>query len=293
MHMKGFLLLLIGIAAFAAVDDYTTQITKWREEMEQRLKAEDGWLTVSGLHWLQPGDTRFGAHSSNGIVLPSESSPALAGIFRYDGNRVQVIPMPDVALIVGDMPVLNGTLVKDDSDGKPSDAIKLRDVTMLVIKRGDRIGVRVKDKNAKIRRDFTHRNWFPVNSNYKVEATYKPYAKPLARRIPTVLDGVVEDHEAIGVAEFTLNGEKLALEALKSDTQLFFVFRDKTANKQTYGAARFLYAPVPKTGSTITLDFNKAYNPPCAFNPWTTCPLPVKQNILPIAVEAGELKYDH
>lgn len=270
---------------------YVDEIEKWRADLETRLKAEDGWLTVAGLGWLEPGDTRFGSDPSLKLVLPA-GTPALTGIFRFDGERVQVIPMPNVVLTVGDQPVLNATLLQDDSSG-PADIVRLGDVSMTVIKRGDRYGVRMRDKNSKLRREFTHRKWFPVDAKYRVEASYKPYAKPIARRIPTVLDGVVEDHEAVGIAEFALNGEKLALEALKSGKQLFFVFRDKTANKQTYGAARFLYATAPAAAGKIELDFNKAYNPPCAFNPYTTCPLPVKQNILPVAVEAGELKYDH
>jgi uncharacterized protein (DUF1684 family) len=111
--------------------------------------------------------------------------------------------------------------------------------------------------------------------------------------IPTVLDGVVEEQTAAGTVEFQLLGETHKLEAIAASRgQLWFVFRDQTAGKETYGAARFLYAPPPKNGITV-LDFNRAYNPPCAFNPYTTCPLPVKQNILPLAIQAGELKYDH
>ena len=285
-------LALFGAATTAASvgDEYVREIEQWRAASEERLKSADGWLTVSGLYWLQPGDTRFGSAPGNRIVLPAEAAPQFAGVLRYDGERVQVIPLGNIALFVGDQPVLNATLLQDDSNGPP-DTIKLGDVSMLLIKRGDRLGVRIKDKNAKLRLEFTHRNWFPVKPGYRVNARYHAYAKPIKRRVPTVLDGVVEDHEAIGTADFTLNGQKLSLEALKSGAELFFVFRDQTANKQTYGAARFLYAPVPKNGNQVVLDFNKAYNPPCAFNPYTTCPLPVKQNILQLAIEAGELKY--
>lgn len=273
-----------------ADDVYRKEIENWRAGMEQRLKAEDGWLTVAGLFWLKEGDATFGSDSANALVLPSPV-PARAGILRMIGEQVRLIPNPGVAIFVKDQPVLNETLMQSDADG-PADIAQIGDVTFFVIKRGDRYGIRVKDKNSPIRRDFTHRNWFPVRPEYKVEGTFTAYAKPIARRIPTVLDGVVEDHLALGTIEFSLNGRKLAVEAVKSGTSMQIVFRDQTAGKQTYAAARFLVTENPKNGK-VSLDFNRAYNPPCAFNPYTTCPLPVKQNILPIAIEAGELKYDH
>jgi uncharacterized protein (DUF1684 family) len=275
-------------AMLAADDGYIASIEKWRAEREARLRSEDGWLTVSGLHWLQPGDTRFGSDPSNAIVLPA-GYPRLAGFFRFDGERVQVIPIGDVPVLLNDSPILNATLVASDAEAKP-DALYLRDVTMLLLKRGDRLGIRLKDKNNPLRTQFTGCKWFPVDPAYRVEAKYTPYAKPIPRRMPTVLDGVVEDQEALGTLDFNLRGTELKLEALKSGKQLFLVFRDQTANKSTYGAARFLYTTV-ENGKAI-LDFNRAYNPPCAFNPFTTCPLPVKQNILPVAIEAGEKKYD-
>jgi uncharacterized protein (DUF1684 family) len=271
-------------------DAYRKEIETWRAGMEQRLKAEDGWLTVAGLFWLREGDAPFGSDSSNAIVLPAPV-PARAGILRMLGEQVRLIPNPGVAVIVRDQPVLNETLLESDAEG-PADIASIGDVTFFVIKRGDRYGIRVKDKNSPIRQNFTHRNWFPVKPEFKVEGTFTPYAKPVPRRIPTVLDGVVEDHLALGTIDFSLQGQKLTVEAVKSGSSMQIVFRDSTAGKQTYAAARFLVTENSK-GGKVTLDFNRAYNPPCAFNPYTTCPLPVKQNILPLAIEAGEMKYDH
>lgn len=274
----------------AADSNYTLEIEKWREEMESKLKADDGWLTISGLYWLQPGDTRFGSDPSSQIVLP-KSFPSVAGFFRMIEDRVQVIPANDALLLVNGNPVLNASLLYSDIEGKP-DIVDLGDVTMNVIQRGDRIGIRVRDLNHSIRKNFTHRSWFPVDPAYRVTAQFKPYVKPVQKRMPTVMDGVEEDLEAVGTVAFQLKGITHRLEALKSENQLWFVFRDQTANHETYGAGRFLYAALPKNGRTV-LDFNRAYNPPCAFNPYTTCPLPVPQNILPIEITAGELKYDH
>ncbi len=272
----------------AADPNYTAEIERWRQERESRLRAEDGWLTVSGLTWLKPGDTRFGSDPSFEIVLPP-SAPVFAGILRYDGQRTQVIPVGETVVLVNGSPVMNASLVNSDAETGKSDEIRLGDITILLIQRGDRLGARIKDRQSRLRRDFLGCDWFPVDPAYRVEAKYTPYPKPIMRRMPTVLDGVEEDQEAIGTLDFLLKGQPLRLEALKSGVQLYLVFRDQTANKTTYGAARFLYATV-KDGKAV-LDFNKAYNPPCAFNPYTTCPLPVRQNILPVAIEAGEKKY--
>lgn len=285
-----FLLLLYAAMVSAmAADAWTAEIDAWRAAAERRLKAEDGWLTVAGLHWLTPGEVKFGSDETLPIVLPS-GSPKHSGTFLFDGRTVRMRPAPGVAIRVNGKPAAKEQVVKSDHGG-PSDAITLGDVTLLVIQRGPRTGIRIKDKNGRYRREFTRRNWFPVDAAYRVEAKYTPYPAPVKRMVPTVLEGVVEEQEGIGTVAFTLQGQKLKLEALRTTAgQIWFVFKDSTAGKQTYAAARFLYAMAPKDGRT-TLDFNKAYNPPCAFNPYTTCPIPVKQNVLPVAIEAGELKY--
>jgi uncharacterized protein (DUF1684 family) len=259
--------------------------------MERSLKSEDGWLTVAGLFWLTKIDTPFGSEANMPILLPP-GYPKAAGIFRMIERRVQVIPFDGIPVLVNGEPILNASLLNSDSNGA-ADVVTLGDLSFYVIERGPRTGIRMKDKNSEIRKNFTQRKWFPIDPSYRVEAKFSRYKQPLQRMVPTVLDGVVEEQEAIGTVEFMLKDERHSLEAIQaSKGQLWFVFRDQTAGQQTYGAARFLYAPPPKNGITI-LDFNKAYNPPCAFNPYTTCPLPVKQNILPMAIEAGELKYDH
>lgn len=283
--------MLLAGTLLASDDPYRAEIQAWRDSMEQSLKSDDGWLTVAGLFWLTKLDTPFGSDPKLPIRLP-DGYPKAAGIFRMIERRVQVIPFDGVPVLVNGEPILNASLLHSDASGK-TDFATLGDLTFYVIERGDRIGIRMKDKNSEIRKNFTNRKWFPIDPAYRVEAKFTPYKQPVRRMIPTVLEGVVEEQEAVGTVDFSLKGERLTLEAVSaSKGQLWFVFRDKTAGRETYGAARFLYAPPPKNGMTV-LDFNKAYNPPCAFNPYTTCPLPVKQNILPVAIEAGELKYDH
>jgi uncharacterized protein (DUF1684 family) len=179
-------------------------------------------------------------------------------------------------------------LVNDDN--AKEDILVLGDVSLLVIDRGNKIGIRMRDKNSKLRREFTHKTWLPVNPNYRVVAKFIPQPERTVR-IPNIVNEL-EEHKAIGLTEFVLNGKTYRLEPVVAGEQFFFIFRDKTAGKQTYGAGRYLYTDLPKDGKVV-IDFNKAYNPPCAFTPFATCPLPLKHNILDIALPVGELNYGH
>jgi uncharacterized protein (DUF1684 family) len=162
---------------------------------------------------------------------------------------------------------------------------------MFVIQRGDRYGIRLKDKNSRFRREFTGLHYFPVREQYRLTARFVPDARKIP--IPNIL-GQTESVSSPGYVEFTLDGRKLRLTPVEeSPGSLFFIFRDLTSGKETYGSGRFLDTDMPKNGQVV-LDFNKAYNPPCAFTPFATCPLPPKENRLPVRIEAGEMKYgDH
>lgn len=269
---------------------YAKSITEYREKMENTLKSDTGWLTVAGLHWLKPGDTSFGSDAKNGFVLPTGKSPAIAGIFNFDGKKVSLKPASGSGILVNGKPFSNGALI-DDGNGRTADLVSLGDLTMFVIERGGRIGIRLRDKSSKYRKEFTHRSWLPIKSEYKISGKFLPYPTPKKLRVPTVIEGVVEEHESPGEIEFTLSGKTHKAQVLKeSDTELWLIFRDKSSGKGTYPAGRFLYGALAKD-NTVTFDFNKAYNPPCAFTPFATCPLPPRQNYLTIAVEAGELNY--
>lgn len=272
-------------------DDYRREIDEWRKASEVRLKSDTGWLTVSGLFWLEEGRNTFGSAASNRIVLPA-SAPAQAGYFTRTGRTIGVTLNPGVKATLRGKP-FTGTdsRLQSDENGAASgkeDLLILGDLTMFVLDRGRKIGIRMRDKNSQYRREFTHRNWFPVKPEYRFEAKW--VAQPA--RAVKILNMVneYEDYQANGYALFRINGVEHKLEPVLSGNQLFFIFKDKTAGKQTYGAGRFLYADLPKDGKVI-LDFNKAYNPPCVFTPYATCPLPPKQNQLPVAIEAGELNY--
>jgi uncharacterized protein (DUF1684 family) len=237
----------------AAALTWQQGVEQYRAEYEASLKAPDGWLTVTGLVWLQEGDNQ---------VAPF-------GVVRRDADAIRV----------------GGKALKPDSP----DSVTVGDVTLTIIARGGKLGARLRDRNAAALRNFTGCQWYPISKEWHVTAKW--VAQPSKLPIVNVL-GMKMEEDSPGYAEFTLKGKKLRLTPVTEGDHLFFMMKDLTAGKTTYGAGRFLYAGMPKDG-TVDLDFNKAENPPCAFTAFATCPLPPKQNQLPIAVEAGEKKYGH
>ena len=270
-------------------------LEQWRKNRQASLSSENGWLTLVGLSWLAEGENTFGSDPSNSVPFPEKKAPAKAGIFILDHGSVRM------KMAQGSSVNLNGKLVgpteeqvlKSDAEGKP-DRLSLGDLSFYVIKRGDRFGIRVKDSKSPVRLGFKGIASFPADPTYRVVATFVPYATPKDIQIPTVL-GTTETMQAPGYVKFKLHGKELTLEPVIEDPkepQLFFIFRDQTSGKGTYPAGRFLDAEMPKDGKVI-LDFNRSYNPPCAFTPFATCPLPPPQNRLPIRVKAGEKNYGH
>ena len=265
-------MLLPALVALGADPNYTRDVEQYRAQREASLKQDDGWLTVVGLFRLKEGDNRVGAGEANEIALPSPA-PEHAGKITF--SKGQAI------YYANGRP---GTLLRPNVD-----VITIESIKFFVIKRGNEYLVRVKDNNSRIRRNFTGLRWFPIDPSWKITAKFSPYPKP-----HTILfdsqNGVKQPMESPGYVTFTRGGKQYRLEPVREDRQLFFIFRDATSNKTTYGAARFLYA-APASGGTVILDFNEAINPPCAFTAYATCPLPPPQNRLTLAVTAGEKKY--
>jgi uncharacterized protein len=292
----GAVLAGLGLAAMvvrpAPGDEaYRESVRKWRQAREARLEADGGWLSLAGLFWLGPGENRFGTDPSCEITLPPGSAPAHAGAFIFDGSRTALRLASGVTGRVAGQIVTGSRVMRSDADAHP-DVLELGSLSLYVIKRGDRYGIRVKDKNSPVRRGFTGLRWFDIREDYRVEAKWVSYPQPRPLRVPNVL-GETTTMPSPGYAKFTLDGETLRLDGVLEDPtslELFFILRDRTSGKETYGAGRFLYAELPKHGRVV-LDFNEAYNPPCAFTPYATCPLPPKQNWLPVRVEAGEMSY--
>jgi uncharacterized protein (DUF1684 family) len=269
-------LLLFGLAgvALAAVSSYQSEIAEWRKGRLDRLQAEGGWLSLAGLFWLHDGANSVGKDPSNDIGLGD--GPARAGVFELHGGKV-------TATLDGQKREL-----KPDS----SDVAKVGRLSLFVIKRGDRYGIRVKDPDSEYRRNFHGIESYPVNEKYRITAKW--VEQP--REIPILnIIGITEPSPNPGYAVFHLDGKELRLYPIIEEPgakELFYIFRDLTTGKETYPAGRFFYSEFPKDGKVV-LDFNKAYNPPCAFTPYATCPLPPKENQLAVRIEAGEKTYGH
>jgi len=273
----------------AAPTDYDAQIQAWRAEVENTLKSDTGWLTVAGLYWLKEGANRAGSAPGNDLVLPA-GAPAHLGVFTMKNRQVMFAPAPGAAVTLrGKTPDARHVLVNDHE--AKEDILVSGTFSLFVIDRGEKTGIRLRDLQSKYRREFTRRRWYPVSAAHRVEARFESQPERTVR-IPNVV-GTYDEYKANGILVFQLNGREHRLEPVISGGKLFLIFKDKTAAKTTYGAGRFLYAELPRNGRTI-LDFNQAYNPPCAFTPYATCPLPPKNNQLAVAIEAGELNYgDH
>jgi hypothetical protein len=266
--------------------NYSDSIREWQKQRDAGLRAEDSWLTLAGLFWLKPGDNTIGSADSNDFVLPKRSAPAHVGRLRVEGGKVVFINSGGSAITVDNRPVTSETTLKSDESENP-DVLRAGTVSFFVIKRGDRIGIRAKDTASPVLKNFQGLKYFPINPEFHFEAKFVPDPKKIP--IPNIL-GQTEMEESPGTVEFTYKAQQYHLRPIFEGKTLFFLFKDPTNRTQTYPAGRMLNTPLPANGK-VDLDFNKSYNPPCTFTPYATCPLPPKENVLPVAIEAGELRY--
>ena len=264
---------------------YQKDFEKWKAELVDDLKQN--WIPLAGLFWLKPGDSFFGTDSNNPVVLPS--GPAKAGKFVRQGDEVIVEFEPGVQAKV-DGKIQRSAKLQADVTGKAT-VIELGSLTLRVIKRGDRLGIRVKDLNSAALRNYHGPVFFPLDMNYRVTGIFVPSDGKRTVDVPNVL-GDVTPVPIAGVVRFKLNGQDLTLTAHAGDPAkgLNFVIGDLTGKTDTYPGGRFLETDAVVDGKVV-VDFNRAYSPPCAVTPYATCPLAPKENRLPIAVTAGE-KYD-
>ena len=277
--------------AFAADPNYPRRIAQWRAQEEAALKADDGWLTVVGLVWLKEGENRVGSNPGFEVRLP-KAAPDKVGILTLKSGKVRFRPEKGAAVTFNGAPAYETALKPDITP--QYDKLAIGRIKFFIIQREQRFGVRIKDNDSASRRDFTGLKWYPVDESWRFQAKFVPYDKPHKVTFDT-LAGVKEEDSAPGYVTFQRAGKEYRMEPVADGNDLWFVMRDQTSGKTTYGASRFLYTPVPTTGlkqaGTLELDFNKAENPPCVFTDYATCPLPPPQNRLPIAVTAGELMY--
>jgi len=273
-----------GIAATTA---YPDEIKTWREQRTERLTAPEGWLSLVGLHWLDKGTHSIGSAADNDIVL--SIGPPKLGSVTLDGAIVTLALAEGVEASIGDTAARTAPLVADSS-GSPT-VVRIGQTSFSLIERSGRYGLRVRDPQAKSRSGFVGIDYFEIDPAWRFEARFEAHPAGRTIDIVNVLD-MLEPTKNPGVVVFEKNGKQYRLEALDDtgDGQLFLIFADRTNGKTTYGPGRFLYAPPPVDGKTV-VDFNRAYNPPCAFSAYSTCPLPPPENRLDVAVQAGEKKY--
>ncbi len=269
---------------------YLAEINQWHAARLAALTADDGWLTVAGLFWLKEGSNTAGSDKGNRILLPA-SAPARLGTFEFHQGTTAFHAAPGVGVMLNGQPVTDAVL-KPDSSGEP-DVLTWGPLSLFVIQRGNRYALRLRDKLAPQRQQFAGLRYFPVDEHYRVKAKWVPYSPPQKIPVPNIL-GEIEEELSPGYLEFSLQGHACRLDPLVEDGRLFIIFKDLTAGRETYPTGRFLSAEMPRPGQDeVILDFNKAYNPPCAFTPYATCPLPPQQNVLSVRIEAGELRYGH
>jgi uncharacterized protein (DUF1684 family) len=264
---------------------YVQSFEKWKADETSDLK--ENWLPRVGLFWLKPGANTFGSDAASQIVFPK--GPAHAGEFDLGGKEVTLKLLPHVKATSGGKPVTTAKLEPDTS--KNVTRVDLGSLRFHVIVRGERVGIRLLDTDSAAARNFKGMIFFPLDMSYRVTATWLAGDGKKTIEVPNVL-GDVTAQPIPGVAVFKVNGAELRLTALSGDAAkgLFFVFNDLTAKSDTYPAGRFLHTE-PVVDGHVVLDFNRAYNPPCAVTPYATCPLAPKENRLAVAIPAGE-KFD-
>ncbi len=282
---------------------HRSEIQKWQSDRLASLTKDDGWLTLVGLFWLNEGENKFGSEAENAVVLPGNKAPGVAGSFWLEQGRVRLTASPQSKISpalppgvavnkVDGLESITALDLKDDNDEAGPTILQLGSLLINVVRRGNRVGMRVKDTESRTRREFNGLEYFPIDPKWRVEARFEPYQPPKIIPITNVLS-MTDDETSPGAFAFEVDGKTYRIDPIleKGETDWFVMIADETTNRESYGAGRYLYVSPPDAQGRVVLDFNKAYSPPCAFTNYATCPLPPRQNHLPIRIEAGEKKY--
>jgi len=272
-------------AVSSADPAYAETITTWQDERETGLKGDESWLTVAGLFWLREGSSSVGSARTNDFVLAEGSAPATVGVFEFADRKATFVAEEGVSVTQAGAPVDSVALEMGEKH-----ALEIGQLKMWLHYSGDRLAIRLRDLDATLRKEFVGLSWFPVDPAFRVNAKFTPHPEPKKVDMLNIL-GDIETFESPGYVDFELDGETVRMEPLSvREGALWFVYRDGTSGKESYAAARFLRTAPPENGEVV-IDFNKSYNPPCAYNPFTTCPMPTEENRLGIRIEAGEKNY--
>ena len=294
-------LVCVDSAAAQSKAAWEKELAAWRVDHAADLQKPDGWLALAGLVWLNAGDNSIGSGSDNKVKLPA-SAPAHVGVLHLEAATVSLRPPSGgggfpAGLLVDGKPATAGELHTSSDNDKGNPRMTIGPLNFYAVKRGERFALRIKDANSAARVGFKGLKWYPANEHYRVTAKWIPYDPPKTIKLGTMI-GTAYDAPVPGAAEFQLDGKTYRLEPVTEDkppVKLFFILRDTTSATKTYGACRFLYTALPPGGlnkaGELVLDFNHLENPPCAYTPFATCPLPPAGNRLKIALPVGELRY--
>jgi uncharacterized protein (DUF1684 family) len=282
-------IVLVFLTSARAPTDYIKAVEKWRSDEEADLKKETGWLTVAGLFWLKDGINTVGAGPDFDVRLTDKFKKGKFGEINFK-NGVAALKVESGVEAQSDGKSISTLDLVSDEKGKPTE-IRTGSQTFFLIRREDRFGIRLKDSKSKARLAFKGQHWFPIDESYRVTARFEALPEPKEVMIPNVLGGHFK-MKSPGILKFTLKGKECSLQPVEEDGSLFIIFGDGSNRSETYKSGRFLHADKPVNGAAV-LDFNKAENPPCAFTPFATCPLPPPQNNLDVEIKAGEKRYDH
>ena len=268
---------------------YAHELAQWQQKRWDELKSENGWLTLVGLFWLKDGENKFGSDRTNDIVIPKLA--ARAGSLWLDKGVVR-LQATQAGFLVEGKPVTSLEL-KNDEDSNPT-IVRLDSISFQIIKRGEKLGLRVKDSQNPDRLNFQGTQFYPADLKWRIDAQFERYNPPKPMPIMNVL-GMQTSESSPGAIKFTVDGKEYRLDAIteKDEPRFFMIIADQTTGKETYPAGRYLYVDPPDASGHVVIDFNKAYSPPCAFTKFATCPLPPRQNRLPFAIPAGEKYQPH
>lgn len=267
---------------------YKAEIEDWQAKRAAYLTGEDGWLNLVGLFWLADGINTFGSDSSNTLVFPAGKIPSNAGFFLVKNGQVKMHVNKDVEIYSDSNLVTEADIFNPDSTRQP--VLTHKTLQWFVIKRDNKLGIRVRDLESEQVKTFSGIDHFEINPAWRIPAQLEVPSSTKTIDITNIL-GQTTAQKSPGTLVFEIEGKSYALDALLEGDLLFVIFGDSTNGTETYPAGRYLYATIPGPDGATVLDFNQAYNPPCAFTPFATCPLPPAQNILPVSIPAGEKNY--
>ena len=283
-----FSFVLLSVDLFAQQSkSFQLDMNEWKQKRINALKDADGWLNITGLYWLKQGKNNFGSQDSNELVYKHPEMPKTAGYFILENHQVNWVSAQNVKIKIKDSLISKALLYEEGKYHAP--LLALKNLRWNIIQRDDKIGVRLRDLNSRIIKSFTACERYKDDSSWRLNARFEKKVED--KLLITNVLGQTNEQTSPGKVIFRIAGKEYQLDALVEGSELFILFGDATSGKETYPAGRFLYADQPDINGNMIINFNKAFNPPCAFTIYATCPLPPKQNILNIAIRAGEKDY--